>query len=440
MERLSTSLREALSRLFRLPVIDEAAVKEFIRDIQRALLTADVNVSLVFELSKRVEEKALKEKVPPGLSRREVILKTLYEELLRLLGGESVSLTLSPGKSHVIMLVGIQGSGKTTSAAKLAYYFKKRGFKPALVCADNFRPAAYEQLLQLGQKAGVPVYGDPSLRDAVKLASKGVQAFKERGFDLIIVDTSGRHKEEKGLIEEMRLISEAIMPDEIMLVIDATIGQQASIQAKAFNEATSIGSIFLTKLDGSAKGGGALSAVAAIKARIKFVGTGEKLDEIELFDPRKFVSRLLGMGDLQTLVEKVKELEQKADEERLEALMSGKITLKDMLAHIESVKKLGPMRKILELIPGVSLKVPSELADLADEKLARWGVIIKSMTEEEAKDPSIIDRSRMRRIAKGSGVKVKDVKELIDQFNLAKKTMRQLMRRAKRLQQFPLHH
>jgi len=440
LERLSTSLREALSRLFRLPVIDEAAVKEFIRDIQRALLTADVNVSLVFELSKRVEEKALKEKVPPGLSRREVILKTLYEELLRLLGGESVSLTLSPGKSHVIMLVGIQGSGKTTSAAKLAYYFKKRGFKPALVCADNFRPAAYEQLLQLGQKAGVPVYGDPSLRDAVKLASKGVQAFKERGFDLIIVDTSGRHKEEKGLIEEMRLISEAIMPDEIMLVIDATIGQQASIQAKAFNEATSIGSIFLTKLDGSAKGGGALSAVAAIKARIKFVGTGEKLDEIELFDPRKFVSRLLGMGDLQTLVEKVKELEQKADEERLEALMSGKITLKDMLAHIESVKKLGPMRKILELIPGVSLKVPSELADLADEKLARWGVIIKSMTEEEAKDPSIIDRSRMRRIAKGSGVKVKDVKELIDQFNLAKKTMRQLMRRAKRLQQFPLHH
>jgi len=286
LEGLGSALHEALRKIFRAPVVDEAAIKELVRGIQRALLQADVNVQLVLNISRQIEDRALKEKVPPGISRREHVIKILYEELTKFLGDKPVPLKVEPGKRKVIMLVGIQGSGKTTAAAKLARYFQKRGLKPALICADTYRPGAFDQLQQLANKINVPVYGNPKAKDPVKLALEGLNKFSDK--DVVIVDTAGRHKEERELIKEMKMLEEKIKPDEVMLVIDGTIGQQALVQAKAFNEATSIGSILVTKLDGSARGGGALSAVAATGAPIKFISAGEKIEDIEPFIPSRF--------------------------------------------------------------------------------------------------------------------------------------------------------
>ena len=279
LERLGSSLHAALRKIFRASIVDEAAVKELVRNIQRSLLQADVNVKLVLDISKRIEERALKEKIQPGISRREHVIKVVYEELTRFLGEKPVPMKIEPGKKKVIMLVGIQGSGKTTAAAKLARYFQKRGLKPALICADTYRPGAYAQLQQLASKISVPLYGEPKKKDPVKIAINGLKQFSDK--DVVIIDTAGRHKEEHELIKEMKVLEKKIKPNEVMLVIDGTIGQQAMTQAKAFNEATPIGSILVTKLDGSARGGGALSAVAATGAPIKFIGTGEKIGDIE---------------------------------------------------------------------------------------------------------------------------------------------------------------
>jgi len=437
LESLGSAIGAAIKKVIRAPLVDEKVVKELIRDIQRALLQADVNVKLVFDLSRRIEERVLKEKLPPGITRRELVLKVVYEELVRLLGGEKAPRVLPSGKRpYVIMMVGIQGSGKTTSAAKLALYYKKRGLRVALVCADNFRPGAYAQLKQLGEMIGVPVYGEEGARSAVELALRGVGKFKNAGYDVIIVDTAGRHKEEKGLIEEMRQIADAIKPDEIMLVVDGTIGQQAMIQAKAFHEATEIGSIFVTKLDGSARGGGALSAVAATGAPIKFIGVGEKVDEISLFSPPKFVSRLLGMGDLEALVEKVKAAEAMPTKEVAERFLSGKFTLKDLLYQLQSMRKMGPLGKLLKLIPGLSFSLPEGFEEVTEDKLKKFVAIMQSMTEEELTHPEIIDRSRMRRIAIGSGTTVRDVRELLNQYKAMRKMFKQFKRRARHFRQF----
>jgi len=305
LDRLGSSLTDAIKKIFRASVVDETAVKELVRDIQRALLQADVNVQLVLEISKRIEEQALKEKMPPGISRREHVIKVVYEELTRFVGEKPVPLDVEPGKRKIIMLVGIQGSGKTTTAAKLARFYQKRGLKPALICADTYRPGAFAQLQQMAARANVPIFGDLKAKDPVKVVSEGLKLFSDK--DLIIVDTAGRHKEEKDLIREMKTLEQKIKPDEVVMVIDGTIGQQALLQAKTFHEATPIGAILVTKLDGSARGGGALSAVAATGAPIKFIGTGEKIEDIESFIPSRFVGRLLGMGDLETLLEKVKD-------------------------------------------------------------------------------------------------------------------------------------
>ena len=427
LERLGASLHEALRKLFRAAVVDEAAVKELIRDVQRALLQADVNVQLVLDISKRIEERALKEKVPPGISRREHVIKVVYEELTRFLGDKPVPLKVEPGKRKVLMLIGIQGSGKTTAAAKLARYFQKRGLKPALICADTYRPGAFEQLQQLASRINVPVYGDPKSKDPVKIALEGLKQFSDK--DIIIVDTAGRHKEEQELIREMKMLEEKIKPDEVMLVIDGTIGQQALVQAKAFNEATSIGSILVTKLDGSARGGGALSAVAATGAPIKFISTGEKIEDIEPFVPSRFVGRLLGMGDIEALVEKVREAEVKVPEKKAKAILSGKFTLTDMYEQFEAMRKMGPFQKILKMLPGMSYNVPEEMLEQAEDKLEKWRVIIQSMTPEERENPKILNASRIRRVARGSGTSEKDVKELLKQYVMMRKMLKTLRRK-----------
>jgi signal recognition particle subunit SRP54 len=429
LERLGSSLYEAIKKVFKASVVDEATVKELVQDIQRALLQADVNVKLVLEISKRIEERALNEKVPPGVSRREHIIKVVYEELTRFLGEKPVPVKIEPGKRKTIMLVGIQGSGKTTNGAKLARYFQKRGMKPALICADTFRPGAYAQLQQLANRINVPLYGDPKAKDSLKVINEGLKQFTDK--DIVIIDTSGRHKGEQELIKEMKALEKNIKPDEVMLVIDGTIGQQALVQAKAFNEATPIGSILVTKLDGSARGGGALSAVAATGAPIKFIGTGEKVEDIEPFVPSRFVGRLLGMGDLETLLDKVREAEVKVPEKKAKAILSGKFTLTDMYEQFEAVKGMGTFRKLLKMLPGMSYNIPEEMLNTAEDRLEKWRVMIQSMTQQEKDNPKIFNSSRMKRVARGSGTSEKEVKELLKQYVMMRRMLKTFRRKKK---------
>jgi signal recognition particle subunit SRP54 len=405
LDNLGSSLTNAIKKLFKAGVVDEATVKELVRDIQRALLQSDVNVQLVLQISKNIEERALKEKVPPGVSRREHVIKVVYEELTKFVGDKPVPLKIEPGKKKVIMLVGIQGSGKTTHAAKLARYFQKRGLKVGLICADTYRPGAYAQLQQLAARINTPFFGDLKQKDPVKVVKEGLKQFGEK--DLIIVDTAGRHK-------------------------DGTIGQQALAQAKTFNEATPIGAIIVTKLDGSSRGGGALSAVAATGAPIKFIGTGEKIEDIEPFVPSRFVGRLLGMGDLETLLEKVKDAEIQVPQKKAKEIMSGNFTLTDMYEQFQAVKKMGPFGKVLKMIPGLSSSdVPEEMLNTAEGRLEKWGVIIQSMTPKEKENPKLLNSSRAKRIARGSGTTEKDVKELLKQYIMMRKMLKMFKHKKK---------
>jgi signal recognition particle subunit SRP54 len=430
LDKLSSSLTSAIKKLFKAGVVDEAAVKELVRDIQRALLQADVNVQLVLQISKRIEERALNEKMPPGISRREHVVKVVYEELTRFIGDKPVPLRVEPGKKKIIMLVGIQGSGKTTHAAKLSRYFQKRGIKIGLICADTYRPGAFAQLQQLAARINVPLYGEPKNKDPVKVVREGLKQFVDR--ELIIVDTAGRHKEEKDLIKEMKDIEKQVKPDEVIMVIDGTIGQQALSQAKTFHEATPIGAIIVTKLDGSSRGGGALSAVAATGAPIKFIGTGEKIEDVEAFIPSRFVGRLLGMGDLETLLEKVHDAEIKVPQKKAKEIMSGNFTLTDMYEQFQAVKKMGPFGKVMKMIPGLSsTDVPDDMLNAAEGRLDKWGVIIQSMTPTEKENPKLLNSSRARRIARGSGTTEKDVKELVKQYMMMRKMLKMFRRKKK---------
>ncbi len=429
LDNLGRAINEALRKLTR-GVVDENLVKEICRDIQRALLQADVNVKLVFDLTKRIEDRALKEKLPPGISRGEHVTKIVYDEITNILGEKREKIQIV-GHPTTLLMVGIQGSGKTTTCGKLARHFQKRGFKVGVVCADTFRPGAYEQL---SQYSSVDVFGDPGEKDAIKLAKKGVDHFTDKKMDLVIVDTAGRHKEEKGLIEEMQKISKAIHPDEVILVIDGTIGQQAHQQAEAFTEATDIGSIIVTKLDGSAKGGGALSAVHATGAPIKFIGEGEKIEALEEFDPKAYVARLLGLGDLESLLSKVKEATEKHELTEKDALkfMTGKFNLKDMYQQLEMVSSMGPLQQIMKMIPGFGLNIPSEMVELSEERLKKFRVIMDSMTDKEKENPKNIHFSNIKRIARGSGSTPRDVKALLDQYNMMKRLFKQFGKRGKR--------
>ncbi|MFW9864308.1 MAG: signal recognition particle protein Srp54 [Candidatus Thorarchaeota archaeon] len=425
LEGLGKALNSALKKLFGASIIDEELVKELTKDIQRALLVADVDVTLVMAITKRVEEQALDESLPRGISRREHIVKVVWDTLAYYLGEKTVPLTINPGKSNLVMMVGIQGSGKTTTVGKLARYFQKRGIKTGVICADNFRPGAYDQLKQLAERSNVPFWGDEKEKDAVKLAKKGFDDMKKRGVELILLDTSGRHREETGLIKEMRDISKAVKPQEIVLVIDGTLGQQAGVQAAAFRDATDIGSIIVTKLDGSAKGGGALSAVAATGAPIKFLGTGEGMDAVEPFNPTKFAGRLLGMSDIKGLIEKVREAQIEVDEDATMRFMKGQFSLNDMMAQLKQLKKMGPIGKVMEML-GLQYKLPDDIAQIQEENMKKWEVIMSSMTKEELDTPKIIKSSRIQRIAKGSGTYPRDVRELLKQHQQMQKMMKQM--------------
>lgn len=423
---LGKNLTKTMKKLAGMSIVDEEVVKEVIKEIQRALIQSDVNIKLVFKLSKAIEDRALNEEPPKGITPKEHVVTIVYEELVHLLGEKAQDVEIDK-KPYKILFLGLQGSGKTTTIGKLSRYLQKKGFNPAVVCTDTWRPAAFEQLKQLTEEMNVPLYGDPDNKDALDLARKGLQEFKKQS--LIIFDTAGRHKEEKDLLDEMEQISSVVEPDEAILVIDGTIGQQAREQALAFSQAAKVGSIIVTKLDGSAKGGGALSAVAEIGAPIKFIGTGERIDDFEAFDPERFISRLLGMGDIKTLMEKAEEV---ADEdmvaETMDAMLSGKFTLKDMQTQFEMMGKMGPMQQIMNMIPGAG-KMPKNASQVTEEKIDKYKILMSSMTQYEMEHPEVIKQSRVKRIARGAGMRNEDVKELLKYYNVTKKAMKGLGRR-----------
>ena len=421
MDGLGKSLRGVLDRIKGSSTVDEDLIKEVCKELQRALLQADVNVQLVLRLTGNVRERALNEKPAAGRSAKEHVTRIIYEELVALLkNGEPLEV-----KPQTILLVGLYGQGKTTTAGKLANYFIKKGLSVGLIGADVYRPAAYDQLKQLGDKVGAEVFGDPTHqeKDAVKIAREGMERFRDK--KVRIIDSSGRHALEDDLIKEITDIADATDPDERILVLDSQVGQQAGPQADAFNKAVGVTGVIVTKMDGTSRGGGALSAVATTKARIVFIGTGEHIRDLEPFDADRFISRLLGMGDLAGLVEMAKDsLDEDVDvEEMARRMTSGKYTLSDMYTQMKALGKMGTLQKIMGLLPGMSKMSDKIDYEATQSRLERYRIIMDSMTAREKDEPAIIKGSRIDRIALGAGVPASDVRDLLKQYNNSKKTM-----------------
>ena len=424
LDKLGDSLKGTLEKIAKSVFVDSRVVDELVKDIQRALLQADVNVKLVLELSNSIRERALKEETPAGLTKKEHLVNIVYTELVKFLGEEEKQIEFKE-KPTKIMLVGLFGSGKTTTAGKLGNYFKKRGKKVALVQLDVWRPAAYTQLQQIGKKLAIPVFGKKGEKDPIKIYNNVKDELDK--FDVIIVDTAGRDALSKELIKELEKIKELVNPHESILVISADIGQTAEKQATAFHETTNIGGVIITKMEGTAKGGGALSACSISGAPVMFIGVGEKLDDLEKFNPKGFVGRLLGMGDIEALLEKAKEAISEEEAEDLgKKFLKGEFNLLDLYEQMEAMKKMGPLTKIAEMIPGMGqLKLPKEMLEVQEGKLKKWKIAMLSMTKKELEDPEIITSKRIERITKGSGVSATDVRELIKQYKNSKKMMKQ---------------
>ncbi len=425
MKALTEVFSKLIEKIRGVEYIDDATLQELSREIQRTLLKADVPLDLVKTFTENAVRRIREEKPPAGIPPREYLIYILYDELVKLLGGEQPAEFKPTKKPHVILLLGVEGSGKTTTAAKLAKYLTKRGYKVGLVETDTIRPAAFDQLRQLAEKIGAPFYGERDGRDAVEIAKRGVQNFKN--LDVVIVDTAGRHRNEEALLQEVKAIHDAVKPDEVMLVIDATVGKLAAAQAEAIMKYLPIHSVVITKMDSTARGGGALAAVAKTGARVKLIGVGEDVDELELFNPKKFVARVLGMGDLDALVEKIKAVFE--EEEVLQEIESGKLDLLTFKKQIDGLLKLGPLSKVFQLLPGgMAAKISEEQIELSQKNLKKWKAILSSMTTEELKNPEILNASRIRRIALGAGVSPKDVKEMLTVYENLKKMSKTLKR------------
>ena len=427
LDDLGSSLRGTLDRLQGKTRLDEADIEEVVREIQRSLIQADVEIDLVMELSDSIEQRALEEEPPGGTTARDFVLRIVYEEMVDLVG-ESTDLPL---ESQTILLAGLQGSGKTTTAAKMAWWFSKKGLRPAVIQTDTFRPGAYDQAKEMAERAEVTFYGDPDAEDPVKIAREGLAATEEA--DVHIVDTAGRHALEEGLIDEIREIDAVVEPDRSLLVMDAALGQGAKDQARRFEEAIGIDGVAITKLDGTAKGGGALTAVNETGSSIAFLGTGETVQDVERFEPNGFISRLLGMGDLKQLAERVEramaDTDTDEDDWDPEQILEGQFTLKDMRHQMDAMNKMGPLDQVLDMIPGlgggIKDQLPDDAMDVTQDRMRSFDVVMDSMTEDELESPRSVGASQVRRIARGSGQPEERVQELLEQHRMMERTLKQ---------------
>jgi len=427
LDDLGTSLRSSLDRLQGKTTLDEDDVEEIVKEIQRSLLSADVDVSLVMDLSSSIESRALEEEPPGGTTAKDHVLKIVYEEMVELVGDS----TELPLENQTILLAGLQGSGKTTSAAKMAWWFSKKGLRPAVIQTDTFRPGAYDQAKQMCERAEVDFYGDPDGDDPVEIAREGMEATADA--DVHIVDTAGRHALEDDLIAEIEEIERAVDPDRSLLVLDAAIGQGAKDQASQFEASIGIEGVVITKLDGTAKGGGALTAVNETDSSIAFLGTGETVQDIERFEPSGFISRLLGMGDLKQLSERVERAMQETQEEDEdwdpEQLLEGNFTLKDMQKQMNAMNRMGPLDQVMDMIPGMGGgmmdQLPDDAMDVTQDRMRRFERIMDSMTDAELENPRVVGQERTERIARGSGTDEETVQQLLEQHGMMEQTIEQ---------------
>lgn len=422
LAELGRKITHALRGLSNATIINQEVLDSMLKEVCKALLESDVNIRLVKQLRENVKNQINFDDMAGGVNKRRLIQKTVFQELMKLVDPGVKAWTPSKGKSNVIMFVGLQGSGKTTTCTKLAYYYQKKGWKTCLICADTFRAGAFDQLKQNATKAHIPFYGSYTESDPVVIASEGVEKFKSENFEIVIVDTSGRHKQEETLFEEMLQVANVTDPDNIVFVMDASIGQACETQAKAFKDKVDVASVIITKLDGHAKGGGALSAVAATQSPIIFIGTGEHIDDFEPFKVKPFVQKLLGMGDIEGLIDKVNELKIEENEELIEKLKHGQFTLRDMYEQFQNIMRMGPFSQIMSMIPGFGqdfFTKGSEQESVA--RLKRLMTMMDSMNDHEldslkANDLFTKQPGRIQRVARGSGTSVGEVKELLQQY------------------------
>ncbi|MFC5971831.1 signal recognition particle protein Srp54 [Halomarina salina] len=426
LDNLGSSLRGTLDQLQGKSRLDEEDVDAVVKEIQRSLIGADVDISLVQDLSDSIRQRALDEEPPAGTTARDHVLKIVYEEMVALVGDS----TELPLESQTILLAGLQGSGKTTSAAKMAWWFSTKGLRPAVIQTDTFRPGAYEQSKQMCERAEVDFYGDPDEEDPVEIVRKGFEETQEA--DIRIVDTSGRSGLNEELIEELKEIEGFATPDRNLLVLDAAIGQGAKDQARAFGDAVGIDGVVITKLDGTAKGGGALAAVNETDSTIAFLGTGETVQDIERFEPNGFISRLLGMGDLKQLAERVERAMQGTGEDDdwdPEDMMQGNFTLHDMRKQMQAMNNMGPLEQVMDMIPGfgggLMDQLPDDAMDVTKSRMLDFEVIMDSMTEEELENPRVVGAERTERIARGSGKSEERISELLEQHRMMERMIKQ---------------
>ena len=424
-ENLSDRLQDVVHKIKGYGKITEENISEMMREIRLSLLEADVNYKVVKEFTNNVKEKALGEEVNKSLNPGELFVKIVKDELTELLGGENTPLNIS-GNPATLMLVGLQGSGKTTTIGKLANYLRKNNKKkPLLVACDVYRPAAIDQLKQIGKELNIEVYSEGK-GNPVEISNNAIKYAKENKFDYVLIDTAGRLHIDTELMDELKSINENIHPDEILLVVDSMTGQDAVNIAQTFNETVGIDGVVLTKLDGDTRGGAALSVKKVTGKPIKFAATGEKLSDIEVFNPERMTSRILGMGDILSIVEQVQsEIDEKEAEKTAKKMMKGNFDLEDFLNQLNQIKKLGPLENLLKLLPGAK-KMGLNNVNIDPKIMKRTEAIVLSMTLEERRDPSILKASRKKRIADGSGTTVTDVNKLLNQFEEMKKMMKMM--------------
>lgn len=423
-ESLSEKLQNALGKLKGKGKLNEKDLDAAMREVRLALLEADVNFKVVKDFIKSVKERAIGSEVLESLTPGQQVIKIVNDELTRLMGDKEEKLNFSSSPPTVILMCGLQGAGKTTTTGKLAYNLKKQNKRPLLVACDIYRPAAIKQLEVVGERVGVPVFSMGNKHDPVDIAKASLEHGKKHGNDVIIIDTAGRLHIDEELMEEIKNIHEAVNPKEVLLVLDAMTGQDAVNVADSFNSALGISGVILTKLDGDARGGAALSIRAVTQKPIKFVGMGEKLDQLEAFHPDRMASRILGMGDVLSLIEKAQaNMDEKKAMELEKKMRTAQFTFDDFLDQLEQMKNMGPLDQLLGMMPGVNSKALKGL-DVNEKDLLRVEAVIKSMTKKERENPDIIDSSRRKRIAMGSGTNVQEVNKLLKQFKETKKMMK----------------